>query len=304
MATAHNVQTKRDIVKILQYVGETDTVATPANYGVTPTSPTFIAAGHNKEINLQPDVQHLDTEVLGNEQIVDAVKTGELHAWQCTFEPTDTVLMAYAVDDSGGAAGSIDESLTFMFSELLDGVENWTAMRGCRCTNMTATLERGVWEVTMTWICREITVPATSDPFTTPTYATEPTASSMTHSGAGADPFTWNAVALPESRFSITVIREMAVEAINGEDLIVYCKAAGKRAEASVDVFVKNTNLDVDWQAKTKRAMNYSVSTSPNKDFAFVDAVITSHSRTKSAVSSDGFKESVTIRAEQLTDFV
>ena len=304
MVSAHNIQTKRDIVKPLQFVGEGDSVTTPANYGVTGVSPAFIAAGHNTEINLQPDVTHMDTETLGNEEIVNAVKTGELFAFQISFEPTDTVLMAYAVDNSGGGVGSIDESLTFTFSELLNGTENWTVMRGCRATQLTSTLERGVWQNTMTFVCREIALPVSVDPFTTPTYATEPAAASVQHQDAGADPFTFNAIIYGESRFSITVTRELAIEAVNGEFKIVYCKAAGKRTECSVEVFVKDNVLETDYQGKTKRAANYSFSTTPNKDFAMVDCLITAHSRTKTAVNADAFRESITFRAEQLTDFV
>lgn len=304
MATAHNIQTKRDIVKILQFVGEGDTVTTPASYAVTPTSPAFIAAGHNSEINLQPDIAHMDTEVLGSEEIVNAVKTGELFAFQISFEPTDSVLMAYVVDNSGNGVGSIDESLTFTFTELLNGVENWTVMRGCRGTSMSATLERGTWLVTMTFICREITLPDNTDPFTTPTYATEPAASSLTHTDAGVDPFSWNAITVPESRFSITVTREMAIEAINGEVKIIYAKAAGKRTECTVEAFVRDNVIETDYFGKTKRAANYSFTTTPNKDFAMVDCLITSHSRVKTATSTDAFRESITFRAEQLTDFV
>jgi len=305
MAAPHNIQTKRDIVKPLQYEGEGDTVTTPADYAsLSLTGHTFVAAGHNTEINLQPDIQHLDTEVLGSEDIVNAVKTGELYAFQISFEPTDTVLMQYAWDASGGGVGSIDESVEFVFTELINGIENWTRMIGCRPTSMTATLERGVWTVQMTWVCKEIKSPVTPDPYTTPSYATEPSAASITHSDAGADPFSWNAVATPENRFSVTVTREMAIEAINGQEQIIYIKAAGRRVEFSVETYVKDILILADYTSKTARAANYSFSTAPNKDFAFVDCLITSYSRTKSAASADAFMESVTARAESVTDFV
>jgi len=304
MATAHNIQTKRDIVKPLQYVGEGDSITTPTLYGVTITSPTFVAAGHNSEINLQPDIAHMDTEVLGSEDIVNAVKTGELYAFQISYEPTDTVLMQYAWDASGGGVASIDESLTFTFTELLNGVENWTVMRGCRPTSMTATLERGIWLVTMTWIAQNITLPAAVDPFTTPTYATEPSAATVQHTDAGADPFTWNSVAVPESRFSITVTRALAIEAVNGELRIIFSKASDRKVECAVDVFVKDNVLETDYVGKTKRAANYSFSTSPNKDFVMTNCIITSYSRVKTATSTDAFRESIGFRAESVTDFV
>ena len=89
MVTAHNVTTKKDIVKPLQYIQETsNTLTTPTAYGTTPTSsPTFVAAGLNTEITLNPDVVHQDVDVLGSEDIVDAVKTGELYTFTTRFNP-------------------------------------------------------------------------------------------------------------------------------------------------------------------------------------------------------------------------
>jgi len=300
---AHNVQSKRDIVKVLQYVAEGDTVSTPTNYGAAITDPTFTAVGKVTDINLQPDIQHSDTDVLGNEDVIDAVKTGELYAFQITFEMINTTLINYAFSASGGGTGSIDESLTFMFSEYIDGTENYTAMYGCRPTSCTCSLERGVWVANMTFIAKEITVPSSTSPWNgqTATHASETSTATMSHSGAGADPFTWNSTAFPEGRFSTTVTRGMAIQAVNGVDKIVYCKASTRRCDFTVDVFVKANTLETDWAAKTERTAGYSISTSPDDDFAFVDCVITSYNRQKTASNADAFRESITARAASVS---
>jgi hypothetical protein len=296
---SHNIQSKRDFVKVLQYKGEGDTVTTPANYGAAITSPTFTAVGKVTDINLQPDIQHSDTDVLGNEDVIDAVKTMENYTFSISFELTGTSLINYAFSASGGGTGSIDESLTFMFSEYLDGVENYTAMYGCRPTSCTVNLDRGIWNATMTFICKEITLPSATDPWnaSTPVYASESSSATLTHTDAGADPFTWNSVAYPESKFSTTVTRGMAVQAVNGTAKIVYCKASTRRIDFTVDAFVKAVTLETDWLAKTERGAGYSISTTPNDDFAFTDCVITSYSRQKTASNADGFRESITARA-------
>lgn len=299
MATPHNIQTKQDIVKPLQYFAEGDTVVTPADYaGDNTVSPTYIVPGHVTDINLQPDIQHLDTDVLGNEDLIDAIKTGEMFAFQITFEMIDTLLIDFAFSASGGAVGSIDESLEFMFSELLDGTENYTFMKGSRPVSCTCTLEGGVWIANMTFICKEITLPVAVDPNTTPTYATEPAVSSITHTGAGPDPFEYNAIKYPESRFSTTVTRGMAVQKINGSLTIDYCKASTRAIDFSVDIFIKDKVLETEFKDKTKRVATYSISTSPNLSFNYTDCVLTSHSRQKTATNADAFKESITARAE------
>lgn len=296
---SHNIQTKRDFVKVLQYVAEGDTVTTPANYGAAITDPTFITVGKVTDINLQPDIQHSDTDVLGNEDVIDAVKTMENYTFTVSFELTSTTLINYAFSASGGGAGSIDESLTFMFSEYLDGVENFTAMYGCRPTTCTVNLDRGIWNATMTFICKEITLPSATSPWNgqTPVHSSETSSTTLTHTDAGADPFTWNSVAYPESRFSTTVTRGMAVQAVNGTAQIIYCKASTRRIDFSVDAFVKAVTLETDMLAKTERSAGYSISTAPNDDFAFTNCVITSYSRQKTASNADGFRESITARA-------
>ena len=300
---AHNIQTKRDFVKVLQYKAEGDTVTTPASYAAAITSPTFIAVGKVTDINLQPDIQHSDTDVLGNEDVIDAIKTMENYTFSISFEMTDTTLINYAFSPSGGGAGSIDESLTMVFSEYLNGVENYTAMYGCRPTSCTVNLDRGIWTANMTFICKQITLPSATNPWasSTPTFVSESSAATLTHTDSGADPFTWNSVAYPESKFSSTVTRGMAVQAVNGSSQILYCKASTRRIDFTVDAFVKAVTLETDFLAKTERAVGYSISTSPNKDFAFVDCVITSYSRQKTASNADGFRESITARAGSVT---
>ena len=52
MVSAHNVTTKRDIVKELQFVTEGNSVTSPGLYGVTPNSSTFALVGNKSEIYL------------------------------------------------------------------------------------------------------------------------------------------------------------------------------------------------------------------------------------------------------------
>ena len=162
MVSAHNVTTKKDIVKELQFVTEGDSVSSPALYGVTPASSTFAVVGNNTELNIQPDVQHMDVSVLGSEDVIDAVKTQSLYAFTIRYNPINTTLWAYLWNGSGGGANSPDSSLSFTYSYKLGGTEYFQHMRGCRPTSGTMSLSRGVWECNMTFIAKDITIPATS----------------------------------------------------------------------------------------------------------------------------------------------
>lgn len=307
MVSAHNVTTKKDIVKELQYIGEGDTVTTPANYGTTPSSASFVLVGNNTEINIQPDVQHMDVSVLGSEDVIDAVKTQSLYAFTLRFNPIDTALWKYLWNASGGGTGSPDESLSFTYSYNLNGTEYFQHIRGCRPTSGTMSVSRGVWECNMTFVAKDITIPNTTDGNTTPTYQTsETTSSPIVHSDGGGNPFTWNSVNFGERSFSTTVTRNMAVMAVNGETDITYTKAADRSISFTSDVFAgtasSETVLYTDYEGKTSRAASYKFTTSPSKTFTFTNSVITDYSYTHSAGSTDALIESISCRAESVTD--
>lgn len=306
--SAHNITTKRDIVKELQYVTEGDTVTNPTNYGTTPNSSTFTIVGNNTEISISPDVQHFDVNVIGSEDIIGGVKTESLYSFSIKYNPIDTALFRYAWNASGGGTLCPDSSLSFTYSFKLGGTEYYQHMRGCRATSATMALNRGVWECNMTFICKDITVPSTStgDPGT-PVYVSSETSSDpITHSSGGGSPFTWNSITFGERSFSTTVRRAMAVMSVNGETDITYCKAVSRDITFSTDVFAgtasNQTTLYTDFEGKTARSASYKFTSSPSKTFTYANCVINDYSYTHSAGSNDALIESITVRAESVTD--
>lgn len=304
----HNITTKRDIVKELQFVGEGDSVSNAALFGVTPTSSTFALVGNNSEIVISPDVQHMDVNVLGSEDLIDSVKTQSLYSFSIKYNPINTTLWKYVWNASGGAAGTIDESISFTYSFKLNGTEYYQHMRGCRPTSGTMSLSRGAWETTMNFVAQDITIPSTSTgDGGTPVYQSSETSSSpIVHSDSGGSPFTWNSTTFGERSFSTTVSRNMAVMAVNGETDITYCKAVDRAITATVDVFAgkasNQTTLYTDFEGKSKRTTSYKFTTSPAKTFTYANAIITNYGFTHAAGSTDALIESITFRAESCTD--
>ena len=308
MVSAHNVSTKRDIVKELQFVTEGDSVSNAALYGVTPNSSTFALVGNNTEINIQPDVQHMDVNVLGSEDVIDAVKTQSLYAFTLRNNPIDLTLWKYLWNSSGTGATSPDSSLSFTYSFNLDGTEYYQHMRGCRPTSGTLSVSRGVWEQNMTFIAKDITVPATSTgDGGTPVYQSSETSSSpIVHSDGGGSPFTWNSVTYGERSFSTTVNRNMAVMAVNGETDITYTKATDRAITFTCDVFSgtasNETSMYTDYEAKNARAASYKFNSTGPVTLTYANAIITDYSHTHAAGSTDALIESITARAESCTN--
>ncbi len=306
--SAHNVTTKRDIVKELQFVTEGNSVTTPALYGVTPSSSTFAIVGNNTEINIQPDVQHMDVSVLGSEDVIDAVKTQSLYAFTIRNNPINLDLWRYLWNASGGGTNSPDSSLSFTYSFNLNGTEYFQHMRGCRPTAGTLSVSRGMWDQSITFIAKDITVPATSTgDGGTPVYtSTETTSSPIVHSDGGGSPFTWNSVGYGERSFSTTVTRNMAVMAVNGENDITYTKATDRGITFTSDVFSgtasNETTLYTDYEGKTARAASYKFNSVGPITLTYTNSIITDYSFTHAAGSADALIESVTCRAESVTN--
>jgi len=305
---AHNVTTKRDIVKELQYVTEGDSVSSPALYGVTPSSSTFIIAGNNTEIGIQPDVQHMDTTVLGSEDVIGAVKTQSLYAFTLKNNPINVDLWKYVWNASGGGADSPDSSLSFTYSFNLSGTEYFQHMRGCRATSGTLSVSRGVWEQNLTFICQDITVPNTTDGNAgTPVYlSAETTSDPITHSSGGGSPFTYNAISYGERSFSTTVTRNMAVMAVNGENDITYTKATDRNITFTAEVFSgtasSETALYTLYESKDADAASYKFNSTGPITLTYANCVITDYGYTHAAGSTDALIESITARAESVTD--
>ena len=308
MVSAHNVTTKQDIVKELQFVTEGDSVSNAALYGVTPNSSTFALVGNNTEININPDVQHMDVNVLGSEDVIDAVKTQSLYAFSLRNNPVDLTLWKYLWNSSGTGALSADSSLSFTYSFNLDGTEYYQHMRGCRPTSGTLSVSRGMWEQNMTFIAKDITVPATSTgDGGTPVYQSSETSSSpIVHSDGGGNPFTWNSVTYGERSFSTTVTRNMAVMAVNGENDITYTKATDRSITFTCDVFSgtasNETSMYTDYEAKNARAASYKFNSTGPVTLTYANAIITDYSHTHAAGSTDALIESITARAESCTN--
>ncbi len=305
--SAHNVTGRHDIVKELQWVSEGNTVTTPANFGTTPNSATFALVGNNTEISLRPDVRMFSVDVLGTEDIIDAVKTESLYAFTIRYNPIDTALWKYVWNANGQTSGP-DSSLSFTYSYYLNGTEYYQHMRGCRPTSGTMSLSRGVWECDITFVAKDITVPSTSDGNTgTISYQTGETSSSpIIHTDGGGAPFTWNSVNYGERSFSTTITREMAMMSVNGETDITYCKPVKRTITFTADVFAgkasNQTAMYTDFENKTARTASYKFTSSPSKTFTFSNARITDYSYTHAAGSNDALIESITATAESVTD--
>jgi hypothetical protein len=306
----HNITAKLDFVNPLQYVGEGDTEATPANYGVPPTNPTYSVVGNNIRISPIMDCAHSDILGLGTEDILDdSGIISRAYSLSFTYNPINITLLKYIWNPS--AAGTVNprESLSFMYSYKLNGTTYYRYIRGFRPTSATFSVQRGVWEAEISGVAKDITTPATTeqDPGT-PVYASAETASAaIKHTDGGGSPFTLGGVNYGERRFSISVTRGVAIMDVNGEADIVYTKLNDRRITWSADVFIgtasSETALETAYKAKTKLAMSYKFNSVGPVTFTTANNVLTGYTETKDAGNTDAIIASVSGRSESGTAF-
>jgi len=308
MVTAHNITTKLDIVKPVQWIGEGDSEATTTLFGVTPDGSTFKLVGNNTEINPQLDIAHADTLGLGSEDILDAVITGRAYAFSIRFNPINVDLLKFIWNTSVAGSDTPRESLSFTYSYNLDGTEHFRHIRGARPTTATWSVQRGLWEADMTFVAKDITIPNVSsgDPATPVYSSSETTAAAISHQDGGGSPFTLNSIVYGEKRFSITVARSIALEDINGELDVVYTKLNDRRVSWSADVVIgtasSETAIETLLEAKTKVPFTYKFNSTGPITFTTANNVITSYSEIPAAGNTDAIIASVSGRSESVTD--
>lgn len=285
--------TARDIVKPLQYVEEGTTAAT---YGTTPTSPTWTAAGINVEISVDPRSVSEKIRALGSEDYADRVKTQENYAFTLKSKMLNTTLAKYGIQAASGT-GTIGAHLSFLFSQYIDGTEYYTRMVGCKPISTTISVNRGLWDLDMTFHCQEIKDETTSG-VAGSTYVTAiPSGSPLAHNDQ-ASPFTWNSVSYMDRSFSMTVTRDLSLLEVNGNVLVQGARAAMRNISWSSEVYKKNATLFTEHADQTERTFTYKIGSA--ETITLTEATITGYRQNHSGSDSDPVIESLSGEAKSV----
>ena len=208
--------------------------AETGGFGITPTaSPVFDAWSIVGEIVPKIDDVEIDIRQIGSHQkYASGGMQTAAHKYSFTMmlNPTAIDKMGYGSNPPNYTtpAGTNAESLTFIlgYKQALGGVsltQHWVLFKGCKCNSLTITVTaEGLVEVTMEWICREITTPAASHGLTTPTIPdfSGITSAAISNVDSGAKPLTINAIAYAVNNWSITFNNNLIADPYIGTGLI------------------------------------------------------------------------------------
>jgi Phage tail tube protein len=242
------------ISKRLQYIEE-------ATYGTTPaTSPVFLSAGKIKRFNFNIDAAVQRYRSVGLRKVIDFLNTGQMTSFEIEYQPFNTTLMKYGISDPNGT-GTIEKSLSFAFSKIINGVENFYFIKGAKTDSITIEVTKEMVNVTQSFLAREVSSPVTTanGGLTTPSWAAVPTGIPWVGKNGGTDPFTYNSVVWDTPRFNVEVAWNLDPGQPNGHDLIKFLDPTNKDCNVDFDVWQKDATFIADLKAGARRNMTYTL---------------------------------------------
>lgn len=242
------------IQKRLQYIEE-------ASYGVTPSAaPTFISAGKIKRLSFNIDAQVERYRTLGLRKVSDFLNTGQMTSFELEYQPIDTTLMAYGINDPNGT-GTIEKSLSFLYSKLIDGVEHYFIIKGAKTDQISIEVTKEAVNVTQSFLAREAITPITTTNagFTTPTFATAPTGKPWVGRDGGGSVFIYDGTAWDTPRLSCEVAWNLDPGQPIGQDLIKFLDPTNKDCNLDFDVWQKDTTFIADLKSENRVDLSYTL---------------------------------------------
>jgi len=198
------------VLKNPQYVEE-------STYGTFPTNPTMLWIGAVDDCRPRADMQSIMVPQVGSEDLKYILKGAETYTIELEYALQNSTFAKYATQAQGGGAGTIDNSLSLLFSAKLGGqagTENYLQLLGSRMGSLTLSTRVGeLVKARCQLTGKALPVPTSSSPIGTGSFATDPATNPWAFYDGGTNPVTIGA-ANPDVR-EISVTFERNVERLH-----------------------------------------------------------------------------------------
>jgi hypothetical protein len=302
------ISNHRSVTKNLQYVFE-GSRTTPASWGTTPATPTFVQAGYSPTFTYTDQPEGVDVKVLGTEAKITRVKVGMSGLLDVRTHLTDSALAKWFYNAFGGGAGTIDDSATFLYTHQVLGVDTYRILKGCIPLNATLDVpHRGIVELSGQIL---VTQPVDEGAFsgisaaefggTTPTYATQPTGPPWTHLSGGSQPLTIGNNNYRDRGMRVSITRELSLLDSSGDTNVLFARAARKTITGTITAFrIDSLNQAAavaltEFAGTTTRVLKTATSTITFTKLQFQD-----HPTDYSLDSSDALMEELTFACSDI----
>lgn len=241
-------------IKRPQYVEE-------ATFGTTPTSPTFLSVGSMQDMTTNVDITNVKYRQLGSRDLYQVIKTGEVYGIVFKYQPFNTNFLKYGTELwNASATGNIAKSMSIVWSQNINGVENFYLASGVRTERVEIDITETSVMITQTLVAKNISTPSTTYPGTgTPVYAATDVGNPWTGITGGSLPLTINALTYDVTRFRVTISQNLDKVKPNGETQIKFLEATNRDVTIDMDMVLANTATLADVKTLVARTASYTM---------------------------------------------
>src|SRR6266702_1278538 len=247
------------VVKNPQYVEE-------ATYGTFPTNPTMSWIGAVDNFDPKAGMQSIRGPQVGAEDLKYILKGAEVYTMDLEFGLQTSTFAKYGISSQGGGAGTIDKSLSILFSAKLNPVENFVQVLGARTGSFTISSQTGqLTKAKCQLQAKAIPVPSSSSPIGSGSFATDPATNPWTFYDGGANPVTVGAVNPDVREFSVTFERNLERLHVLGQSQQKFLTPKQRRITGNFTIVWEDvnqyTNLTADLPATITWVLKFGTST-------------------------------------------
>ena len=223
-------------VKPPQYVEEYTFTSTPSG-----ASMSWIGVIDN--FSPSADVSAIQFRKVGSEDLTDIRKGTEVFTAALDYAPQNSNFLDYGLQAQGGGSGTIDKSLSIIFSAKLNGTENFIKLLGTKINSTKVSGKAGEpHKVSMELWSYDITQPSTSVAVGgTVNYTSDPGTAPWTFANGGSSPISYAGASFPVTEIEVEVKRNL--ERINtlGNTKLQYLPAKAREVTGAFTVVWQST---------------------------------------------------------------
>jgi len=282
-------------VKHPQWVAET-------TEGTTPTaSPTFTSLGAVKTASIKINGNFVDVAQLGAEDLITIVQGQQDYETSFTLSAVNaTGIIARLIGAYNYAtpSGTINETISILFSIYLNGTENFIICKGSRIKEGSISLDIGKeTEITVSFTHTTITTPfsTANAGLTTPTFATLPSGAVYDWTSGGTTPVSWNAAGILCKKITLNIARNSKPDYTLGNLDPHSSQAHGRRISGDFTTLWTSSTLETDFKAGTARTLAIVIKSAVST-ITITGAKITDYSRDADIGSDEAIVEQCTFR--------
>ncbi len=196
--------------------------------------------------NPRPDMQSIMVPQVGTEDLKYILKGAEVYSVELEYALQNSTFTKYATQAQGGGAGTIEKSLSLLFSAKLggqSGTENFLQLTGSRIGSLTLSTRVGELLKARAQISgKAIPVPSTSNPIGSGTFATDPATNPWAFYDGGTNPVTIGAANPDVREISVTFERNLERLHVLGQNQQKFMPPKHRRMSGTFTILWEDTS--------------------------------------------------------------